>query len=539
MIVDSKNMEFGYELLTAVPYAYMMHLSGNLESTRSGRWSEPLYYFSPEHKINPQERAWNGVKAATIPDSWRDIHKPEIEDRIFPPYKQQYKNSEYKWEKPTLVIANRANIEWRHSVINYFDAEILDWMFSSLSDKYEIVYLPVSIPKDIQDGVSPVDVGDIPVAKKHGVKMLPDLIKTSWNDTLLKVFANCDHYITMNGGYSILASYFSGTNIIYSKPGTVQTKELNCNAFYRWYPNISGVRTLHVPSYDDLKEKVTELYIKDNECVNVIIRTSARPIGFERAINSVLAQSYPNINIVVTCDESNGVKYTRKFPCRMVKVTPPEKTKKPAGQEYGQWFPANDYLNQIKGLKGYIYILDDDNYLSDPDSIGDMVAQSTRGSLTVARANICGRVMPCADVVQLYDIDSLCMMYHTDAGVRWEPWKRGDFRVANSFKNHTFLDRVVAQSHSVQGYGRKKDITKTFKVMKTDKLTIQFLRPFKDFGINQIVEVPWIEGMYYLRRGVAVEYEKAEDPRDVEVTEPTPPQDKEHKPKRRRKTRKQ
>ena len=43
---------------------------------------------------------------------------------------------------------------------------------------------------------------------------------------MLKVFANCSHYITMNGGYSILSSLFQGTNIIYSKPGKPEAKEI-------------------------------------------------------------------------------------------------------------------------------------------------------------------------------------------------------------------------------------------------------------------------------------------------------------------------
>ena len=42
--VDSYNIEFGYELLSALPYAYELSLKGELESTRSGIDRKTTFY---------------------------------------------------------------------------------------------------------------------------------------------------------------------------------------------------------------------------------------------------------------------------------------------------------------------------------------------------------------------------------------------------------------------------------------------------------------------------------------------------------------
>ena len=423
VFVDSFNIEFGYELLSAVPYAYEQHINGRLQGTRSGKWSHPLYYFSPDHHINPERRSWyntdSSLKGFTkLP--WTNIHKPEQPKKHFPPYKEFYANTEYKWDKPTLCICNRANIEWGHSVINYFDADMLDWMFSMLKDHYEIVYFPVMIPDELKDQADPVSIGDIDVARKHDVKVFTDIIRTSWNETLLKVFANCDHYITMNGGYSILASYFSGTNIIYSKPGTVETKELKIFSFWRWYPNINDVRTLHVPSYDDLKERVHTIYIDNVPVKNYIIECNGNHTGFHNTVRSALSDPHKNVNVIAYCSRPEYLEYTRGYPIR-------------ATSEAWKCDGEVVYLRE-----------------------GDM-----------------------------------------------------PFR----------LDFVKPKQKIM--------------IPKTKDVTVKFNRAFREFGLGQIAKLPWIEAMYYIRRGVASEQPNYE----IKTVDPVA-KDTELKPKRKRKTRK-
>jgi glycosyltransferase involved in cell wall biosynthesis len=535
MVVDSRNIELGYELLSAIPYAYELSVEGRLRGTRSAKWSEPFYYFSPKHEINSSERSYNNIHQAAKQIPYTEIHAPELQERLFPPYKEHYANHEYKWSKPTLCICNRANIEWRKGVINYFDADILEWLFSNLKKKYKIVYFSVMIPKEIQDSVEPVDIGDIEVAKKHRVTLFPNLIKTNWNETLLKVFANCDHFITMNGGYSILASYFSGTNIVYSKPGLTQCHELRTNGFWRWYPNINNVRTLHVPDYDKLKEKVTALYIDKKPLVNIVIRTSNRPIAFRRCIDSVLSQDYSNINIIAVCDDDKSLEYTRPYPCRYIVPKTVKRTKRPDTYAHGIWFPANDYIRQLD-LSGYVYILDDDDYLYYDEAISDIMKLCEPDKLVISRYKLNGKTLPAISWGKkptLYDIDSSCMLYHSEHQTDWSPWKRADYRTAKMFKHYIWHDQIIAASQGLPGFGRRKDIIFTknqIPMKKTEKLEIQFIKRFRGRNSGDVEVLPWIEAMYMIRRGAAAVYEKPK-PEKIKVQVPDY-QDKELNPKR-------
>ena len=478
MEVNSHNIEFGYELLSAVPHAYDLFKRGELTGTVSGSGSAPLYYFSPRHRVDTSERAWG-----RIVDARRDglpytfIHSFERPDLVFPPYKKHFANTEYKWEKPTLVIANRCNIEWGARAINYFDAEILDWLFSNLKKDYEIVYFAVSIPKELQDSVEPIDIGDLRVARKHRVKVFQDIKGDCWNTSMLRVFANCEHYITMNGGYSILASLFGGTNIIYSRGDTKpHTKEITVNAFRRWYPNHGDQRTVYVSSYEGLRDRVYSLYVERHPTLNVLIRTHGRPKAFARCFESVARQGYPNINIVVITDEERAVRYTRRYPSRHIFMPPVEVGQRPDGREYGVPFPYNEYIDRAqRRVEGYILVLDDDDTLHE-GAAEAIMRHAHEDRLTVWRGNIHGRVIPGAsfgEEVRVCDIGSFCFCYHTKHIERtdWSPWKRADYRTARGLAGLgiTWVDQVLASTQGKEaGRGRGRDIdeepTRTIRV---------------------------------------------------------------------------
>ena len=470
MKVDSHNIEFGYELLSAVPYAYELYLRGELDGTRSGYDTEALYYFSPKHEINMAQRSWFNTEVARregLP--YTVIHKPEQPDKIFPPYKEYYANDEYKFKKPTLCICNRYNIEWGVRAINYFNEEILEWMFSTLEKQYEVVYFPVSISSEFYDGVEPITLDDIAIARKHKVTLFTDLCKgKSWNETMLKVFANCEHYITMNGGYSILASFFSGTNIIYSVPGSVETKELKQGSFWRWYPNINNVRTLHTPSHEALKEKIEALYVKKMPCVNILIRTH-RTNYLRRCMETVRKQDYPNINIVLICDSDEAVVATREYPARVIRVEKVAFTEKNVeGIDYGVFFPYNRYIETVQRLvNGFIIVLDDDDKFTRSDSVSVIMSKAKKNALMLWRVDFNkDGVKPSFSFgkeVTLFDVTGIGMCYHTDhiELTDWNEWKRGDYRTARNLSGKLetiWIDEVLTGLQDRLGMGVKADL---------------------------------------------------------------------------------
>ena len=293
----------------------MMSLEGKLKETISAKGSSALYYFSPKHTEIEKKRDFkNSILARRQGAPYVRIHTFERPDLTYPPYKEYYANDEFKWDKPTLCICNRYNVEWYKPPINFFSPEVLDTLFGLLSEHYTIVYFAVDLPDHLQDMYPNMALKDLPVARKHNVKVFQDF-KGDWNTNLMKVFANCEHYITMNGGYSIMASYFSGNNIIYTKPGKVQTKEINKKSFWRWYPNINGVRTLVTLSYDELLKKVKDIYIDKLPVANVYTDNI-------KVLPSLLLQDYKNINIIFHAKRTNDVVLSRKYNVRMVREKP-------------------------------------------------------------------------------------------------------------------------------------------------------------------------------------------------------------------------
>ena len=96
---------------------------------------------------------------------------------------------------------------------------------------------------------------------------ISDDYELSFNETVYRVMAGCERFITMNGGFGILASYFGGENIIYCKEST----DLIFNDFNRWYWRLGGSEIAHVKAYDDVIRMAERLFIKEDKPVTYFI----------------------------------------------------------------------------------------------------------------------------------------------------------------------------------------------------------------------------------------------------------------------------
>ena len=91
----------------------------------------------------------------------------------------------------------------------------------------------------------------------EGVTLFDDLIQDEdYNTTQMKVMANCDYFISVCGGNSILSSYFGGTMISYIHKG----KELRPNYFGEnsYFRKLSNAKI--IPVYDVIGKVNTETY---------------------------------------------------------------------------------------------------------------------------------------------------------------------------------------------------------------------------------------------------------------------------------------
>lgn len=278
--VITHNVEFGYELISAIPYAYWLHERGMLSFTESAIGTEPLYYFSPKHVINRAPRSWYNTQKLHTPNV--NIHKPELDLSQFspPPYKEHFANNIYNYD---VVICNRYGIEWPGTgkdkqwnevlaqPINFFDLQMLEYMVTAIllwKTDARIAYLNLDHTFPLyHDRESPqLDLGDREFLKMrwpdevHHIKDILADSESDINTTQLQVMANCPVFITMNGGYSILASYFGGTNIIYTKPtkfrGRTYPREIDTGDF-GYYHHFGGSDIKHCLSYKQVLETLT------------------------------------------------------------------------------------------------------------------------------------------------------------------------------------------------------------------------------------------------------------------------------------------
>ncbi len=455
--VLSHNVEFGYELISALPYAYKLFKEGRLLGTESAVDTECLYFFSPKHKINKDKRSWSNMpKAKNVPNI--KIHKPDLDWTKFeaPPLKDTYKNDRFVFEKPIICICNRVNIEWGRDVINYFDLECLENLFKMLYKKYQIVYFNIEGRKEFYDGVKPVSIGDFDLARKYGV-VIHDLHKEnkdlSFNTLQLMIMANCEAFITMNGGYSILASYMGGTNIIYSK----ECKEINneVNSFYKWYHKFGGSRIVHVDNYEDLTFRVKNIFVDKNKLVNFLVRSHNRPEHFKRCYDAILSQTHKNVNIIAGADNEETAAYLQPYKIRQVRYS--KSDYKPDPKEgYGDYFPHNNYINILNNEvnDGWVILQDDDDMMNGANALKTIVSHiKDENSLILWKVRI-DKDYPAKNFGKkpvMKDISGCGFMCHSKhlKGEIFTPYRRADFRLISALYeklNPIWIDEVLVKA---------------------------------------------------------------------------------------------
>ena len=216
-----------------------------------------------------------------LPNNWIHGINPEVEPAVLnydewtpPPYKEHYG---LDTGKKSVFISNKFNLEHGEEPYGFFDIQCLYDMFSYLTScGYEVIYKRATnqekgftidenemgsivqgyhnITADVE-GIGVISDRDLP-KYMEGVTLFDDLVEDDYNETQLKVMANCDYFISVCGGNSILSSYFGGTMISYVHKG----KELRPNYFGEnsYFRKLSGANI--VPVYDVIGKVNTKTY---------------------------------------------------------------------------------------------------------------------------------------------------------------------------------------------------------------------------------------------------------------------------------------
>ena len=248
-MVVKNNAEFGIELALSVPYAYWLHKQDQLETVITSKGMKPFYYFCDDVREEYNHRTIDNKAAGLdeLPNNW--IHGDngkgvlDYSKWICPPYKEYFSNNEFLFKNKTVFIINKYNWEHDHIPYGYFDIQCLYNIFNILTSKgYTVIYKRcdnkspsitfdqneqkslISGYTDIRANVEGIGtITDKELTQYYDdVILFDDLLKTSnysYNETQLKVMANCTHYISVCGGNGILSSLFGGNTILYIHTG--------------------------------------------------------------------------------------------------------------------------------------------------------------------------------------------------------------------------------------------------------------------------------------------------------------------------------
>ena len=290
MIVKA-NPEFGVELALVVPYAYHLHTQGKLDGVITSKGMKPFYYFCDDVREEFEQRTVDNSLAGLdeLPNNWIHGINPLEEPAVLnydewtpPPYKEHYETIDNLPTEPRKIvfISNKYNLEHGQEPLGFFDIQCLYDMFTYITScGYDVIYKRATnkesefavdenemnsihqgyhdITADVE-GIGVISDRELPKYMEN-VTLFDDLLyqfDNNYNETQLKVMANCDHFISVCGGNSILSSYFGGTMISYVHKG----KELRPNYFGEnsYFRKLSNAKI--VPVYDVIGKVNTETY---------------------------------------------------------------------------------------------------------------------------------------------------------------------------------------------------------------------------------------------------------------------------------------
>ncbi|KAJ9456273.1 hypothetical protein DIPPA_12643 [Diplonema papillatum] len=270
------DSEFGIELIMATPYVYSLHTQCFNVEIESVPDTQALYFFSSNYKF---------VKGATrdamlghytsLP--MKQFHVPRLPDVDYlpPPYKAHFANNFFKYDKPLLIITNKYQVEWQRRPINHIPLESLQQLVTLLSKKYTIIYCrPTN--EIVQDDSKNLHGYDDKQQLKGRVLFIEDLWKqaqTRWGASMggeltynlfqFWVFANCDKYISVQGGNSVVTAYMAGKNgtvIVHARAG----HELRMRSIPRWYGQFSGATMVEVHQGAALVREAVRRFLPDD-----------------------------------------------------------------------------------------------------------------------------------------------------------------------------------------------------------------------------------------------------------------------------------
>lgn len=259
----SCECEFGPELKYYLPYAYWHHLNGTLKKTTSFAGTHPFYFFSPDHVERTGTRKY--ILDPDVPNS--EDHNFSYTYRRWAqvPLKETFRNViKFNFDKPLVIISNKFNREWNGYPVNFLSAEILGSIVQRLVPHHTVVYNRPGDGLIVLDDNDAQELKEKEFLKNHFPQVLfaEDIFAQrkeevkGFNHLQLCLYAQCERFISVQGGNSVLASYFGGTNLVYQREGN----EIFFGELNTIYPRLAGTACYGFTNYESLLQAVDRYY---------------------------------------------------------------------------------------------------------------------------------------------------------------------------------------------------------------------------------------------------------------------------------------
>jgi hypothetical protein len=258
------NVEFGFEVTTYIPYYLYLFSSGllfdNIIHTFNGM--ETYYYFLSKNQLNLTRKDRHDVNNVQFMIVNFDIpYHLDLRYWIAPQYKTHFKNNVFIYDKPLLIINNKYSIEWHQQPINFLNTNTIEELIKYFNDKYQIVYIRpvyninyVGFSNDDRVGYTSNqmlihnDLKDFELLRSYkNVLTIDDVFSShrrinnkrmSYNEIKCMLYANCDNYITVQGGGTNMLPYFAKKTVILHKWGLELSRGFYDGFFKEACPNL-------------------------------------------------------------------------------------------------------------------------------------------------------------------------------------------------------------------------------------------------------------------------------------------------------------
>lgn len=207
--------------------------------------------------------------------------------------------------------------------------------------------------------------------------------------------------------------------------------------------------------------------------INILTRTSGRPIGFKKMCDSIKDQTNTNFNQIVSYESIDDLEYLKLYEVKLIVVE--KKSDNSHLKLNVKHEPYNLYCNDLlrEVQEGWIIFLDDDDMLAHKRvlmMLHQQIKKHNDDTLFIWQTKFPdGSLLPPNETfekkeLKIEHIDTACFMFHSKYKnkAKWDAFWAADFRfikdLADVIPNQKWIKRVFTLKNNFGDGGRRNDV---------------------------------------------------------------------------------